>query len=144
MDKSASKKTAGSAGKSSSKPSGTSSSTQSVTRKKLKSVKADPPVQNETGQEVDDLQDRFDALFLTLAAVEKFVVPFYNSREGARGDQGTRILNAFISHEAQVYALAHMPLCDAIFLVREQIAQKGRPGPTVLRMLTLEEVEQLP
>lgn len=141
MDKSASKKSTGSASKSSS-----NSSNKSSGHKKLKLLKTEPPLQNSTGHETGDMQDRFDAIFLTPEAVENFVVPFYNSGKGGRdGDGlGTRMLEAFKSHPDQVYALAHMPDCQSRYLVGDQASQKDKPGSTALRILTLEEVEQLP
>ncbi len=115
----------------------------SENRKKCMSIKFDPPVQNKAGKRIV-VEDTFDAVFLTLSAVERFVVPFYNNVTGARDQEGTRMLDAFASHPAQVYAIAHMPLCDALFLVDDQADRDGRTGPVVLRMLTLDEVEQLP
>lgn len=112
-------------------------------RKKCMSITIDPPVQNTVGKQIV-LEDTFDAIFLTPSAVEKFVVPFYNSLKGTRDGEGTRILNAFASHPAEVYAIAHMPLCDAIFLVEDQADRRDSTGPVVLRMLTVDQVEQLP
>lgn len=61
----------------------------------------------------------FDAMFFTQAAIDNFVVPFYNKRHHGNGD---RISKEYAARADEIYALAHMPACDCVFLVIENVA----------------------
>ncbi len=98
---------------------------------KLRSISLDPPIVNKRGELIADTHSRFDAMFWSPAAVEKFVIPYYirfNTIEYVN-----RIRNAF--NRDEVEALTKLPWSDPAFLFNEGGA---------LKILTLEEVEAMP
>ncbi|MGI8510328.1 MAG: hypothetical protein ACR2MQ_13480 [Gemmatimonadaceae bacterium] len=59
---------------------------------------------------------RFDAIFFTKAAIDHFVVPFYNKRHEGEGD---RISKEYAARSNEIYAIGHMPGCGLVALEME-------------------------
>ncbi|MGI9091259.1 MAG: hypothetical protein ACR2GG_09165 [Gemmatimonadaceae bacterium] len=102
-------------------------------RPKFKSIALDPPVLNADGTVITDVAERFDAMFWSEAAVEKFVLPYYSRFKTA--DEINRLQRVF--NQPSVYALVHMPDTSSFVLTSIRTGEKG------LEILTIQELEGL-
>ena len=99
-------------------------------RRSFDSITIDPPVVDGRGRPVRDLAKRYDAMFWSEAAVEKFALPYYlRFRTPAEVDA---IRTAF--DQASVCAMIHPPLSDCLYL------SSARTDGKTLEVLTLAEL----
>ena len=99
-------------------------------RAKIGTITLHPPVIASDGTPLTDFAGRFDAMFWSEAAVEKFMIPYY-IRFSSPG-QIARMRSAF--NQERVVASIHMPDSTSSFLVSIR-------GGEALSALTLEELE---
>ncbi|MEO6778418.1 MAG: hypothetical protein ABI194_03115 [Gemmatimonadaceae bacterium] len=98
-------------------------------RARIGAITLQPPVIGSDGKPLPDFARRFDALFWSEAAVEKFMLPYYAGFSSP--GQIDRMRKAF--NQKLVVAGAHMPESTSCFLVSD--------GSGALSTLTLEELE---
>lgn len=80
-------------------------------RPKFTSITIDPPLVDDRGTPVTDFASRYDAMFWSEAAVEKFVLPYYlRFRTPKQVDEIRTLFN-----HPSVYSILHLPLTDCIF-----------------------------
>ncbi|HEY8309798.1 MAG TPA: hypothetical protein VIG47_04545 [Gemmatimonadaceae bacterium] len=101
-------------------------------RAKLHSITLDPPVVTSHGKTVTDIVTRYDAMFWSEAALEKFVLPYYLG--SGKPELVDRIRKAF--NHASVVAIMHLPDSSPIILSSIQSSEG-------VRALTLHEFEAL-
>lgn len=101
-------------------------------RPRFTSITVAPPVVDDSGTPVTDIASRYDAMFWTEAAVEKFVLPYYLRFLTPADVDVIRVL----FNRPLVYAIAHLPLTDCIFLT------SVRTGGKRIEALTLEEMKK--
>lgn len=99
-------------------------------RSRFHSIIVDPPVVDGSGRRVTDFASRYDAMFWSEAAVEKFVLPYY-LRFRTPADVDT--IRTLFNHPS-VYSIVHLPLTDCIFLT------SARTDGKAIEALTLEEL----
>ena len=99
-------------------------------RTKLRSISLDPAVVTPDGKPMADVAGKFDAMFWSESAVQKFVLPYY--MHVGTADEVSRVLRAF--NHATVAAMLHLP--DSTHCVLTSV----RSGST-LQALTLKEFE---
>lgn len=100
-------------------------------RPSFKSIHLDPPMVDQAQVPVPDIATRFDAMFWSDSAFEKFAVPYY-ARISTQNEL-ERIRAAFYS--STTFAMIHPPLSNATFL------SSARTGGNGLEALTLRDLE---
>jgi len=100
-------------------------------RARLAAITLDPAVTDGAGRPVTDIATRYDAMFWSESAVEKFVLPYY-MRYRTPAEVG-RIRGAF--DHPSIYAMVHPPASGVLLMT--SIRSKGKS----LEALTLEEFE---
>lgn len=103
-------------------------------RAAFKSIMLDPPLIDANGKPIEHIADKYDAMFWSEAAVEKFVIPYY-ARFKSPQDL-VRIRDAFI-HPATI-AVIHPPVSIIQFLSSIRSGKSGRKGVEVLGLNELE------
>lgn len=74
-------------------------------------ITSDPRIVDDTGAPITDFASRYDAMFWSEAAVEKFVLPYYlRFRTPEEVDEIRTLFN-----HPSVYSILHLPLTDCIF-----------------------------
>ena len=99
-------------------------------RRKMVAIKLERPVITAEGKPLTHFERRFDAMFWSEAALEKFMLPYYARFSSPR--QMDRMRNA--SNQKRVLAVMHVPWSTSRFLT------SARDGEA-LAALTLEELE---
>lgn len=99
-------------------------------RAKMVAIKLDRPVITSDGKPLTHFERRFDAMFWSEAAVEKFMLPYY--ARFSSPDQMDRMRNA--SNQKDVAAVMHVPWSTSRYLTNVR-------GGDALAALTLEELE---
>jgi len=99
-------------------------------RRHLRSITLDPPVVDATGAPMRDFATRYDAMFWSEAAVEKFMLPYYMRHRTPA--EVASIRDAF--NHASVCAYIHPPTSGIIALT------SARTDGRTLEALTLEEL----
>lgn len=90
-------------------------------RPAFNSIVLDPPMVDQHRVPVTKLSSKYDAMFWSEAAVEKFVIPYY-ARINTANDVA-RIRKAF-NHQS-VYAMVHLPLTEVSVLTALRTGGKG-------------------
>jgi hypothetical protein len=99
-------------------------------RAKLRSITLEPSVMTTHGRPVTDIATRYDAMFWSEAAVEKFVLPYYI--QSGHPELVDRLRKAF--KHASVMAVAHLPESSPLLLISTESGNE-------VRALTLQEFE---
>lgn len=100
----------------------------------FKSIALDPPIVDSEGNPVTHVEAKYDAMFWSEAAVEKFVIPYY--ARFMTPDDLVRIMTAF-NHPASI-AMIHPPLSDAQFVTSLRTSRTGKSGVEVLGLREFE------
>ena len=99
-------------------------------RRRFTSITVDPPFVDASGAPVTDIASRFDAMFWSESAVEKFALPYYlRYHTPAEVDEIRTLFD-----QPSVYALMHLPLSNCFY-----VASARTDGKT-LEVLTPEEL----
>ncbi len=103
-------------------------------RPTFKSITVDPPFVDREGKLITRVEGKYDAMFWSEAAVEKFVIPYYARFNTAH--HIARIMTAF-NHPASM-AMIHPPLSDIQFIT----SARTKPGQQdAVEVLSLTEFE---
>jgi hypothetical protein len=102
-------------------------------RQSFRSIMLDPPMLDEKGNPVTDLPAKYDAMFWSEAAVEKFVLPYYARLN--KPSVVTAMLQAF--NHPSVCAVIHPPLSYIRFVTSIRTGDRG------FEALDLREFESL-
>lgn len=103
-------------------------------RPKFKSITVDPPFVDREGKPIANIEEKYDAMFWSEAAVEKFVIPYYARFNSAQ--HIARIMKAF-NHPASM-AMIHPPLSDIQFITSARTATQKRGAVEVLSLSEFE------
>lgn len=102
-------------------------------RQQFRSIALDPPILDEKGSPVTDIPAKYDAMFWSEAAVEKFVLPYYARLN--RPSVVAAMLQAF--NHPSVCAVIHPPLSYIRFVTSIRTGDRG------FEVLDLRELESL-
>lgn len=103
-------------------------------RAAFKSIVLDPPLIDADGNAIKNIADKYDAMFWSEAAVEKFVIPYY-ARFKSPQDL-TRILDAF--NHPTTMAMIHPPASNIQYMLSKRSAKSGKEGVEVLGLKDFE------
>ena len=100
-------------------------------RPAFKSITIDPPLVDRNGHRISHVERKYDAMFWSEAAVEKFVIPYYARFTTAH--HIARIMTAF-NHPATM-AIIHPPLSEIQFITSTP-STSGQQDSAHIRDLT--------
>src|SRR5665213_3003751 len=103
-------------------------------RPKFKSITIDPPLVDRDGHRISHVEGKYDAMFWSEAAVEKFVIPYYARFNTAH--HIARIMTAF-NHPASM-AMIHPPLSDIQFITSASTSSGQQDAVEVLSLTDFE------
>lgn len=89
-------------------------------RRSFRSITTDPPIVDATGTPITDIASRYDAMFWSEAAVEKFVLPYLLRYTTPKEVDEFRALY----DQQDVAAAVHLPLSNCDLVVSAQAAER--------------------
>jgi hypothetical protein len=103
-------------------------------RASFTSIVLDPPLIDADGNAIKNIADKYDAMFWSEAAVEKFAIPYY-ARFTSPQDLA-RMLDAF--NHPTTLAMMHPPLSYCHFMTSIRRERDGKSGVEVLGLKEFE------
>jgi len=103
-------------------------------RSAFKSITLDPPLIDADGNVIENIVDKYDAMFWSESAIEKFVIPYYAHVRSPRDLQ--RIGDAYI--HPTTMALLHPPASNIQYMMARRSAKSGKEGVEVLDLKDFE------